>query len=434
MQWNKKSPFLSPGSKYLSTVLLLVLLILGCSSCISSDSPEDVIVPADLVFLMDKMTLWKGTTKLRGANIWLTRAYGTIFQGQIGSVPVGPTYTQIDFNHLAELGANYVNISHPGLYEESSPFDLDTDAQDSLDSLLAMIANADMFAVISFRTGPGRSEFTFSRDEVGDWFDAGDLVETVWSDSAKQTAWVDMWTYTANRYKDNPIVVGYDLMVEPNSDDVIGGIDAPADFYPSHQDNLEDWNPLFARIITGIRTVDNTTPILVGGMGYSAVEWLPYIVTSSDTRTVYTLHQYAPYVYTHQDAGGTNSYPGTFDTDGDGSDDSFNLTWLQNLLAAADALSLTIAVDEFGLMRWVPNAADFMNASFGLFEERNWNHALWQWYPASYPANATYNGQFNFMFGPTATNYVNVTTSDLIEAIKTNWAKNMFRPSNVIFY
>ena len=42
-----------------------------------------------------------------------------------------------------------------------------------------MIAKADMFAVNSFRTGPGRSEFTFSLEEVGDWFDASYLNDQV---------------------------------------------------------------------------------------------------------------------------------------------------------------------------------------------------------------------------------------------------------------
>jgi len=66
-------------------------------------------------------------------------------------------YTQEDFDQLAALGANYVNISHPGLFIKTPPYTLDQDVQDNLDHLLDMIAQADMFAVISFRTGPGRA-------------------------------------------------------------------------------------------------------------------------------------------------------------------------------------------------------------------------------------------------------------------------------------
>jgi len=120
---------------------------------------------------IDKWSLWTGGTRLRGANIWQRRVYpaldGPTF---LGPGPVGPPFIQSDFDNLAALGANYVNISHPGLFTESPPYVLDQDIQDSLDNLLDMIEQANMFAVISARTGPGRSDFTFYWDGAGDWF------------------------------------------------------------------------------------------------------------------------------------------------------------------------------------------------------------------------------------------------------------------------
>jgi len=117
----------------------------------------------------------------------------------MGPGPIGPPYVQGDFDRLAAMGANYVNVSHPGLFTEAPPYVLDE-------------------AV----TGPGRSEFTFFWDEAGDWFDASYLNDSVWQDQAAQDGWVAMWHYTADRYRHNPIVVGYDLMVEPNSNEVGG--------------------------------------------------------------------------------------------------------------------------------------------------------------------------------------------------------------------
>jgi len=155
----------------------------------------------------------------------------------------------------------------------------------------------------------------------------------MWQDQTAQDAWVAMWRYTAERYRDNPIVVGYDLMVEPNSNEV--GSDAfngpldiwdPNKFYATYGDTLYDWNQLYPRITTAIRQKDAGTPILVGGMGYSAVEWLPYLEPTEDEHTVYVVHQYQPFVYTHQETPLTNTYPGVFDTDLDGDDDQFNRT------------------------------------------------------------------------------------------------------------
>jgi hypothetical protein len=171
------------------------------------------------------MALWDMSSgpHLRGANIWQARVYpdldGLEFKGP---GPVGPPFTQEDFDRLAGLGANYVNISHPGLFSETPPYTPDQNIEVNLDGLLGMIEQADMFAVITFRTGPGRSEFTMMSDDTGTWFDESYLNDSVWEDQATQDAWGEMWRYTAERYRDNPIVVGYDLMVEPNAEEVFG--------------------------------------------------------------------------------------------------------------------------------------------------------------------------------------------------------------------
>jgi hypothetical protein len=214
----------------------------------------------------DKWALWVGGTQLRGANIYQRRTYRELDGPEfMGDGPVGPPYTQDDLNLMAAMGANYVNISHPGLFTEVPPFRLDPDIQANLDNLLDMIAGADMFAVISFRTGPGRSEFTFFWDEVGDWFDESYLNDLVWQDQAAQDAWVEMWRYTASRYGQHPIVVGYDLMVEPNANEVgshaLGdalGIWEPEAFYAECGGTLYDWNQLYPRITEAIRQVTPT--------------------------------------------------------------------------------------------------------------------------------------------------------------------------------
>ena len=61
-----------------------------------------------------------------------------------------------------------------------------SDAQTNLDNLVAMAHNADLFVVISFRTGPGRSDFTFYRD--GDWYPPSYLIETVWTSCTSKAA------------------------------------------------------------------------------------------------------------------------------------------------------------------------------------------------------------------------------------------------------
>jgi len=381
---------------------------------------------------VEKWALWTEGTRLRGANIYQRRVYPELDDGCMGSGPVGPPHTQRGFDRLSAMGANYVNVSHPGLFAEMPPYVLNENMQANLDTLLGMIADADMFAVISFRTGPGRSEFTFMLDEVGDWFDASYLNDAVWREQAAQDAWVAMWRYTAECYQDNPIIVGYDLMVEPNSNEVwLNEWDAD-EFYVNHAGTLYDWNPLQARITSAIRQVDGDTPILVGGMAYSCVEWLPYVQPNGDSRTVYTVHQYAPVVYTHQGPPLTRTYPGTFDADWDGIPERVDHSWLDSLLLTVDDFALAhgvpMAANEFGLMRWEPGAAQFMDDEMDLFEQRGMNYALWEW-PSGYEGQAD-NDAFNFLHGPNPGNHSDVDGSELITVIEKYWARNTVRPSS----
>ena len=384
-----------------------------------------------------KWGLWVGGPHLRGANIYQRRVYpeldGPTF---MGPGPVGPPFVQEDFDHLAGMGANYVNISHPGLFGETPPYKLDRDIQENLDRLLEMIAHADMFAVISFRTGPGRSEFTFFWGEDDDWFDASYYDDHVWEDQAAQRAWGDMWRYTAERYREHPIVVGYDLMVEPNSNEVWFNEWDAETFYDEYGGTTYDWNPLARRISAAIRDVDPATPILVGGNAYSRVDWLPYLEPTGDAHTVYLVHQYAPSKYTHQEPWGAKShYPGEVDVDWDGADEGFDRAWLEKLLSIVETYAASrdvpLAANEFGLARWVPDGDAFMDDQMAIFESLGMNYALWEWSPSW--AECAENDAFNFRHGPDPENHQDVPGNELAEVIEKYWRQNVRRPSNTPF-
>lgn len=396
-------------------------------------APEPV-TPTPEAAPLDKWSLWANGTQLRGANIWqrivVPEVDGPDF---LGSGYIGPPYTQADFDALAALGANYVNLSHPGLFTERPPYVLDEKVQANLDSMIEMAAKADLFVVITFRTGPGRSDFTFYRDGAGDWFDSDLLIESVWSDHAAQDAWAEMWRYTAERYRDNPVVVGYDLLCEPNSNDVALGLYDPEEFYPQYAGSLYDWNQFYPRIVAGIRQVDKETPILVSAMGWGAVYWLSALQPVDDPRIVYMAHQYEPQdQYTHQEPPAVNTYPGSFDLDWDGSPDRFDRAWLDDYLSIIDDFKqehgAPVAVNEFGVHRWAPNAADFMRDEMELFEQRGMNYALWVWNPdwAPWTENIT---DFNFRFGPDPAN-VTPVENDLQTVILQFWSRNAVRPSH----
>jgi hypothetical protein len=390
---------------------------------------------------ISKWQLWSEGARLRGANIYQRRVYpeldGPTF---MGAGAIGPPFTQADFDKLAQMGANYVNISHPGIFEEHPPFLLAQDVLANLENLVEMIGNADMFAVISFRTGPGRSEFTFFWGGGEDWFDDSYYNDTIWTNPGAQDAWIEMWQEVARRFKDNPYVVGYDLMVEPNANEIFFDIWNPFEFYINYGGTIYDWNQLYPRVSDAIREEDTDSPILIGAVGYSGVPWLPYLDVTGDERTVYMVHQYAPHMYTHQDVGVNLVYPGFMDADYDGENEYVDLSWLDarlddvdDFIAGPGGGNAVVGSNEYGLVRWAPGAGAFMDDLMGLFEDRGMNYALWEWGPSFHQEYTDEVNAFNFRFGPDPDNTEDVETSDLLTVILKYWELNTHRPSNVSF-
>lgn len=429
--------------------LLLVFLIFACrlpgrdgvsqptpvASRVESATPR---TSATEVVNFNKWDLWSNGTQLRGINIWqatvIPELDGLEFKGE---GRVGPPYIQSDFDELAALGANYVNLSHAGIFTERSPHQLDEGVLDNLDRLVEMARQADMFVVISFRTGPGRAEFSFYYD--GDPQLQPYLNDSMWQDAAAQDAWVEMWRQAALHFRGDPVVAGYDLMVEPNSsavgsDQLTDMLDIydPETFYSQYAGTLYDWNQLYPRIVTAIREVDPDTPILIGGNGWSNLEWLPYLDVLDEEGIVYTFHQYAPHEYTHQSwKPWMIEYPGEMDLDWDGEDDAFDRSWLEGYLQIAGdfqiAHDVPVAVNEYGVIRWVPGAATFMADEMEIFEELGVNYSSWAWNPAWEPFKSI--DDFEHRHGTDPLNHSNVAESEVMDVLMHYWSRNTIRPS-----
>ena len=386
----------------------------------------------------DKLSLWTAGTQLRGANVYQRIVYPDVWDDPEawGSGPLGPVFTQEDFNALSAAGANLVVLSHAGLYDDRPPYALNIGAQRNLDRFIGMAEKADLFVVIAFRTGPGRSEFTFFGVDASDAFAMRHLNDTVWKDRAAQDRWVEMWRYAAARYRRRPSVVGYELMVEPNSNGVWLDLYEPQDFYPAYENTTYDWNQLYPRISRAVREVDGDTPILIGGLSWSQVRWLPYLKPTGDGRTVYTVHQYEPQEsYTHQEAAASgafpNRYPGRFDTNGDGVSEDVNAAWIDTLLKTVDAFKsrhqVPVAATEYGAVRWQPGVEQFLDDEMARFEKSRINYAVWSWQPRSERFTAAQN-EFNFRLGPEPSNLVE-GGSKFFGVLKKYWSKNRVRPS-----
>src|SRR5205085_9732814 len=104
----------------------------------------------------EKWGVWNRGTYLRGANIWLKRKGDDLY----------PAYTPEDLSDLAAWGANYVNISYPGIYNEkphrhSPKYGTEKKVLDGLYDLVSWATTKNLYVVIAFRTGPQSFEKRF---------------------------------------------------------------------------------------------------------------------------------------------------------------------------------------------------------------------------------------------------------------------------------
>jgi hypothetical protein len=88
------------------------------------------------------------------------------------------------------------------------------------------------------------------------------------------------------------------------------------------------------------------------------------------------------------------------------------------------------AVNEFGVARWVPGGAQFMDDQMGLLEQRGINYALWSWDPAWAPWVKEVNA-FNFRCGPKPSRCEEDAANELRDVIVKYWARNTVRPSTL---
>ena len=148
-------------------------------------------------------------------------------------------------------------------------------------------------------------------------------------------------------------------------------------------------------------------------------------------------NEYEPFVYTHQTPPLTLSYPGVFDAEGDGDNDTVNQAWLNAWLAPIDSFKtihrVPVAINEYGLRRWQPGGAQFMADSMTLFEQRGLNHAWWLWAPAD-PRFTEYVHSFNPLLGANPANRQEVSSSALLTVIRQNWSQNVYRPDNRLVF
>jgi hypothetical protein len=386
-----------------------------------------------------KFDLWnQKRTLLRGANVWQK----AVFKEGETFVYVGmeTSYGAANLKKMKDWNANYVNISHPGLrhtHPRNGSYPVVPAIRANVTNLIELAGINNLFVVISFRTGPGRTEEVFSREDrkgrLDYLFQLDPETEKLTAEArAAQDAWVEMWEETATAFKDVPNVVGFDLLVEPFTDwEQKSGTKPPrrqsGDLSAAQK---RAWRDFALRMAHAIRKVDQRTPILVGPAPYNAAWALdefpvkPFLDLKLGP-VVIAVHQYGPEEYTHQDR------PTTY---ADKQREQLKSRY-KEIADYETGNRCPLAVNEFGMIRWAgpvanPDSPTFLKEQLSLLESQGRNHALWLW---EVDKIKYYDFHFRLGVDKRRTEEPAPGSDPLVNAIKDNWRANrIFATDDVV--
>ena len=156
------------------------------------------------------------------------------------------------------------------MYQTDGPPKLEGEGYRLLDNVVAWCKKEGLYVILDMHGAPG--------GQTGDNIDDSWGYPFLFESPESQDLTVNIWRKIAARYRNEPTVIGYDLLNEP-----IAHYFDTANLNPK----LE---PLYRKIVAGIREVDRNHLIFLGGAQWNnnfKVFGPPF-----DDKLVYTFHKY----------------------------------------------------------------------------------------------------------------------------------------------
>lgn len=183
--------------------------------------------------------------------------------------------TRKDIEFIASTGANTVRLPfHYKLFTDEDYMGL-TVGQDGfarVDSVVNWCRDNNLYLILDMHDAPG--------GQTGDNIDDSYGYPWLFDSEASQQQFCDIWVQIADYYKNEPVILGYELINEPI---------AP------YFENMEELNgklePLYKRVVKAIREVDSNHIILIGGSQWNG-NFKPFKDGSYDDKLMYTCHRY----------------------------------------------------------------------------------------------------------------------------------------------
>lgn len=183
--------------------------------------------------------------------------------------------TRDDIEYIAATGANTIRLPfHYKLFTDEDYMGL-CSAQDGfarVDSVVNWCRDNGLYLILDMHDAPG--------GQTGDNIDDSYGYPWLMVSEKSQQQFCDIWRAIADYYKNEPVILGYELINEPIA---------------THFDNRDELNgllePLHKRAVAAIREVDPNHIILIGAPQWNS-NFEPLRDTDYDDKLMFTCHRY----------------------------------------------------------------------------------------------------------------------------------------------
>lgn len=273
---------------------VLLLVICGCSAGKQADKTEFVRVEGkDLVKPDGSKLFIKGTNlgnwlNPEGYMFGFSRTNSAWMIDLMLREMVGPDFaaefwrefkdnyiTAADIKFIASQGANTIRLPfNYKLFTDEDYMGM-TAGQDGfarVDSVVKWCRDNSLYLILDMHDCPG--------GQTGDNIDDGYGYPWLMESEASQKLFCDIWRTIAERYHNEPVIIGYELMNEPI-----------AHYFDNKEELFKHLEPLYKRAVKAIREVDTNHVILLGGAIWNS-DFSMFADWKFDDNIMYTCHRY----------------------------------------------------------------------------------------------------------------------------------------------
>ncbi len=286
-------------------------------------------------------------------------------------------FNESDVVYLKRQGVTVVRfpLNYRHFEDESTPFHYNEKGFARLTQALRWCEKHGLYAILDLHAVAGWQNVHWHSDNAS-------RISLLWESAHYQDRFVALWQEFARRYRDEPVVAGFNLMNEPCVNNRRG--DQPWNIYKNYHPDWSRMNALYRRTVTAVREIDPKHIIFLEGDNYSH-QFAGLDAPFADN-LVYSSHNYTRAGF------GPGAYPGIIRSQAATADgpEHWDLARQEQEFLSSEGVVFTqkhgvpLWVGEFGSAyngpaSEVPDRLRAMDDQIGIFERHGAHWTTWNY-------------------------------------------------------